>query len=65
MKIKTGSSWFYPGRKLKTARVMATVYRNLQIKSGPYRDAYVIRYSSYSPLHRSLIDKYILKKSII
>lgn len=65
MKIKTGSSWLYHGGKLKTVRVMATVYRNLKIKSGPYRDAYVIRYSAYSPLNRYLIDKYLLKKSIM
>lgn len=65
MKIKTGSSWLYPAGKLKTARVMIIVYRKVQIKSGPYREAYVIRYSAYSPLNRYLIDKYLLKKSIM
>ncbi len=65
MKIKTGSSRLHPGGKLKTARISATVYRHLRIKSEPYRNAYVLRYSAKTPFNRYLIEKYLLKKSII
>lgn len=64
LKIKK-DTWYSHKGKLKTARVIGDILRYQQIDKTPYNNAYVISYSAHSPLNRYLIDKYLLKKSIL
>jgi lipopolysaccharide/colanic/teichoic acid biosynthesis glycosyltransferase len=60
--IKT-DIWFSRKVDSKTVRIIGSILNHQQKGSDPYR--HVISYAAYSPLNRYLIDKYILKKSII
>lgn len=64
LKIKK-DAWLPHRVKIKTARVIGNIFRQRQIDNDPYKNSYVISYSAYSPLNRYLIDKYLLKKSIL
>ena len=55
--------WFSRRVNCKTVRIVGSILNYQQKGSDPYR--HVISYAAYSPLNRYLIDKYILKKSII
>ena len=57
--------WLPHRVKLKTARVTGNIQRHQKIDSIPFKNAYVIAYSADSPLNRYMVDKYLLRKSII
>jgi lipopolysaccharide/colanic/teichoic acid biosynthesis glycosyltransferase len=57
--------WFSRRGNSKTVRIVGSILNHQQKGSYPDSYAYVIKYAAYSPLNRYLVDKYILKKSII
>jgi lipopolysaccharide/colanic/teichoic acid biosynthesis glycosyltransferase len=64
--LKIGINTQLPQRvKFKTARVTGNILRHQQIGNGTYNYSYVISYSASTPLNRYLIDKYVLKQSIL
>jgi len=66
LRLKIGIKVRLPQRvKIKTARVMSNILRHQQIYNDPYNNTYVISYSANTPLNQYLIDKYLLKKSIL
>jgi len=64
LKIKK-NVWFSHRIKLKTARFIGKIHRHQKIDRNLFNNAYLISYSAYSPFNRYLIDKYLLKKSIL
>ena len=57
--------WFSRRVNSKTVRIVGSILNHQHKDSYPDSYAYVIKYAAYSPLNRYLVDKYILKKSII
>ena len=51
--------------KLKSARIKAAVRHLKEVNDNPVAYVYVLDYTAISPLNRYLIDKYLLKDSIV